>query len=348
MSKVRLVVLGAGLIGARHAEIIKASRNAELAAIADPAESGRALAARLDVAHFVRWQDAVAAEGIDGVVNALPNQLHEPAALACIARGLPSIVEKPLADTLEAGARIVEASERAGVAVLVGHHRRYNPIVEAAKALIDAGRLGRIVGASGIWANLKPDHYYQATWRRTAGGGPILINVIHDVDCLRHLIGEISSITAFTGNAVRGFEVEDTAAVAVRFATGALAAMTLTDAAPSPWGWEQGSGDNPGIATSGAGCLRIVGTEAALDFPNMVLWRIAPGQPRSWSEPVVSEQIAIADGEALPRQIDHFAGVIRGEVVPRITARDGFLTLSATLAIKEAAAQGMPVTPRGL
>ena len=59
----------------------------------------------------------------DGAIIALPNALHVEAALACIERGIPSLVEKPLADTLEAALHLTEAAERSGVPVLVGHQR---------------------------------------------------------------------------------------------------------------------------------------------------------------------------------------------------------------------------------
>ena len=68
----------------------------------------------------------------------------------------------------------------------------------------------------------KPEDYFEAAWRRQSGGGPLLINLVHDLDVLRHLVGEIESVRAFTSSATRGFEVEDTASVAIRFASGVL------------------------------------------------------------------------------------------------------------------------------
>ena len=158
----------------------------------------------------------------------------------------------------------------------------------------------------------KPGPNFDAAGRRPAGGGPIQINMTHDVDCLRHFCGEIAEVQAYGSSAVRGFEVEDTAVVAIRFASGALGTVTLTDAAPSPWGWEAGSADNPGIAASGQNCYRSLGTAAALDFPNLTLWQGAGGNPADWSQPVAATKLPCGGHEALPRQLEHFLAGIAG------------------------------------
>ncbi len=345
MAKTRLAVVGVGLIGIRHAELIAAIDEVELAAVADPSEVGPREAARLATRHYADYREMLDRERPDGVIVAAPNQLHLAVGLACVERGIPAIVEKPLADTLEAGAELVLAAEAAGVPLLVGHHRRYNPMVEATREILARGALGRLVAVNAVWAVRKPAPYFDATWRRTTGGGPILINMIHDVDCLRHFCGEIAEVQAYGSSAIRGFEVEDTAVVAIRFASGALGTITLTDAAPSPWGWEAGSADNPNIAASGQNCYRFLGTEAALDFPNLTLWRGAGPEPASWADPLAATPLAWAGHEALPQQIRHFVRVIARAEAPRVDGRDGLATLAATMAIKQAIATGRPVAP---
>ncbi|HEX6720032.1 MAG TPA: Gfo/Idh/MocA family oxidoreductase, partial [Burkholderiaceae bacterium] len=174
---------------------------------------------------------------------ATPNGLHTPITLDALARGAAVLVEKPIADTLEQGARICEASRATGLPVLVGHQRRHNPIIRKARALIAAGALGRPVSATVLCTWLKPQDYFDAAWRRQKGGGPILINLIHDIDLMRHLYGEIVSVQALTSNAVRGHEVEDTAVAALRFANGALGTVTVSDTAVAPWNWDLSAGE---------------------------------------------------------------------------------------------------------
>src|SRR5690606_8291933 len=109
--------------------------------------------------------------------------------------------------------RIVAASEESGVPVLVGHHRRHNPLLRRAHEIVGSGQLGRVATVAALVNFLKPDPYFEVTWRTQPGGGPININAIHAIDDLRFLCGEIVELKSLTSNALRGFAVEDSAAV---------------------------------------------------------------------------------------------------------------------------------------
>ncbi|MCA3648430.1 MAG: Gfo/Idh/MocA family oxidoreductase, partial [Methylobacterium sp.] len=131
-SPVRLAVMGAGLIGRRHIEHILAEPSAVLHSIIDPAPDARALAAE----RGWRWQagfDGSDPEKADGLIVATPNAMHLAHGLAAIEAGIPVLIEKPLADTLSGAEQLVVASEKAGVPLPVGHHRRHNPIITRAR-----------------------------------------------------------------------------------------------------------------------------------------------------------------------------------------------------------------------
>ena len=130
---VSLAVIGAGLIGRRHVDHVQGGLCAELAAIVDPSDAGRAFAAEQDA----RWYPSIAAMLAEirpeGVIIATPNRMHVEHGLQAIAAGITALVEKPLADDFAQATRLVEAAEYAGVALLTGHHRRHNPVIQAAK-----------------------------------------------------------------------------------------------------------------------------------------------------------------------------------------------------------------------
>ena len=156
--------------------------------------------------------------------------------LECGAAGVPVIVEKPIGDTVERARRLVEAGEAAGVPVLTGHHRNYSSIMAKGREIVASGVLGDLVAVVGTALFYKPDDYFDASggWRKQPGGGPILLNLIHEVNNLLSLVGDIVAVQAVASNVIRGFAVEDTAAMILTFANGALGTFALSDTAASP------------------------------------------------------------------------------------------------------------------
>lgn len=343
MSKVRIAIVGAGAIGRAHAEVIATGEVAALAAIVDPTEAGRAVAGRHGVPWFADQDALLAAGGVDAALVATPNQTHLPVSLAFIARGIPVLVEKPIASTLAEGRALTEASEKAGVPVLVGHHRRHNPIVKRARELVRSGALGRLTSVSVLSTFLKPDSYFELEWRRRAGGGPVLINLIHEIDLIRFVCGEIDAVLAVTSNKVRGFDVEDGAAVILRLAGGALVTVNVSDTAAAPWSWDMSSRESPLYPALPApvNSHYLSGTAASLSLPQLELWRY-PGKA-GWHEPIAREIVEVVRADPYAEQIRHLCAVTRGEEQPVITAADGTRTLEATLAVHEAARIGAPV-----
>lgn len=341
----RLAVVGAGHIGLRHAKLLQHSAACTLASLVDPQPGVDVLAHRLGVPLWRDLATMLRQARPDGVIVATPNALHVEQALQCVAAGVPVLVEKPVADSLDDAHRLGEAVHAAGVPVLVGHHRRHSAILEAARRVIDAGRLGRLVAVTGSATFRKPDAYFgQAPWRCQAGGGPILINMIHEVDDLRALVGDIVEVQAMASSAARGFAVEDTVAIALRFANGALGSFMLSDAAASPRSWEQTSGEDPAYDHhADEDCYVIAGERGCLQMPTLRL-REYRGEA-SWYEPLATERLARHQADPLQRQLEHFCAMIRGECAPRVGVDDAARTLAATLAIAEAARSGRAVRP---
>lgn len=342
---VRIGVIGAGLIGRKHIEVLRSgSSDCTLAGVADPSPAAKQDAEALGYPWYATIEEMLDKAKPDGAIIAVPNQMHVSAGLACISRKVPIIIEKPVADTVDEALKLVEAAERAGVATLTGHHRRHNPIMRKAAEIVREGGVGRLVAATSIWLSHKPKGYHDLAWRREPGGGPVLINAIHEIDCLRMLCGDIDTVQATTSSEVRGFAVEDTAAAVIRFKNGALGSLLVSDTASSPWSWETSSGENPFFPRTSEDCIFLAGTRGSLSIPSLDLWWHEPGQ-ESWGNPLTQRRAQITPADPYHEQMQNFAAVIRGSQKPVVSGRDGTKTLAATLAISMSANTGAVVRP---
>lgn len=329
-SPLRIALIGAGLIGRRHAAFIAETARADLAAIVDPSPEAQDLAASLGVAHHASLADMSSGDA-DAAIIATPNADHCATALSCAERGWPCLVEKPIADTSKAARRMIDGFEAKGLPLLIGHHRRYHAFVERTAALIADGAIGTPVTVSAVWALRKPDDYFtQGLWRLGPDGGPVMINLIHEIDLMRHLFGEIADVAGLRANARRGGPVEDTAAVTLAFESGLLASIALTDTAHTPWSFEAGCGENRGIAESGQHAWRICGTAGALELPSLRLWCAKKGQAADWSGSLAEETIDTIPTVPLAAQLDHFIDLAEGRsTTPRVSGEDALRSLEA-------------------
>ena len=345
METLGIAVIGAGLFGRKHIETMRQVAGCRLSAIADPTPAAASFAGELDVPYFADYGEMLDRVRPDAVIIATPNVLHVPAGLACVARGIPLLVEKPIADNVADALQLTEAAERAGVALLVGHHRRHNPIVETAREAIRSGRIGRVTAVSAQWMLLKAQEYFDAVHRRSPGAGPVLTNAVHDIDDLRYLCGEIVSVQAMTSNAVRDYPVEDTAAILLRFANGALGTLAVSDTAVGPWSWELSSGENPFYPHNDENCYLISGTEGALSVPRLEWWRY--GEQTGWGVSLIRERLLAASEDPLVRQLRHLCAVVRREAEPMVPGRDAVQTLRVVQAVCDSAASGQHIDLAG-
>ena len=344
--QIGIALVGAGMIGRRHAEHVAASADARLVAIVDPFPEAAKVAERHGVPHFASIADLLAKTRPDGMIIATPNQMHVAHGLEAVAAGIPALIEKPIADDPAEGLRLVEAAERASVPLAVGHHRRHNPKIATAKAIVQSGRLGRIATVHASFWIRKPDAYFDVAWRRMPGGGPVLLNLIHDVDLLRHFCGDVTEVRALASNAIRGNPVEDCCVALLRFASGALGTVTVSDAVVAPWSWEMTAAENPAYPVSGEAAFQIGGTLGSLAVPTLDVWSY-DGTP-GWMNPIAVRREVAPVLDPLALQVAQFCRVIRGEEKPLVSAREGLKTLVLVAAILKAAAGGNAVRIDGI
>jgi predicted dehydrogenase len=237
------------------------------------------------------------------------------------------------------------AAEAKGVPILTGHHRRHNPLIQKAKAIIDAGGLGTVLVVNVMFWVFKPDDYFDVGWRREKGAGPVFLNLIHDVDNMRYLFGEIAAVQARESNAVRGNAVEETCVILFEFENGILATASVSDSVVAPWSWETTTGENPAYPKTGEACYVIGGTHGSLTVPALDIWTNA-GE-RSWLSPIDKVRIAVDHADPLMLQIRQFCKVIRGEEQPLVSGWEGLNTLKVIDAVKRSAATGARVVLTG-
>ena len=175
-------------------------------------------------------------------------------------------------------------------------------------------RSDEIVAVSGLWSARKEDAYFTDTpWHREQGAGVMLINVVHDLDLLRHLCGEVAEIQAMQSSHARGLEVEDTVSLNLRFESGAVGSFLASDAGVSPWGWDQSTEETLAFPFLPDGvAYRLVGTRGALSVPNLAKYSYDPSVSADWHSPLSRTYLPFAPRGSFQAQLDHFVEVARG------------------------------------
>ena len=344
MEPVTLAVVGAGLVGSKHARLIAEQPECYLVGVCDPDSGRRSVAEELAAPFYRDLSDLLEEQQPEGAIVATPNGTHLAVAEVCAGKGVDLLIEKPIADTLPAARRMVEVADAAGCRVLVGHHRRHNPLIREARSLVQGGALGRLVAVSMMWTLLKPTDYFQVGWRsRRPQGGPLLINLIHELDILRYICGEIRQVYAQSASVARGLEVEDTLSITLSFAGGALGSIIASDATPSPWSYEITSGENPYYFHTSQNCYHFLGSEGALAFPRMELWRYGDPARAGWQHPLSRTRQEVVPADPLVLQLEHFCRVVRGQQSPLVDGVDGARSLAVALAVQESIDRKAPV-----
>src|ERR1700743_2824740 len=207
----RVGVIGAGIMGSNHARVLAGLPDATLVGIVDPLPEHRLRANEMVGCRAFASLEELFAEGVDAVTIAAPTHLHHEIALACIARNIHILVEKPIASSVEEGHEIVTAASRAGVTLMVGHVERFNPAVEAIKDAISNEDILSI-GITRV-GPFPP---------RMSNVGVVIDLAVHDIDLIRWFPeSDIVEVQPQLSSAVA--EREDIALLQFRTASGVLA-----------------------------------------------------------------------------------------------------------------------------
>jgi UDP-N-acetyl-2-amino-2-deoxyglucuronate dehydrogenase len=232
-----IALVGCGRIAKRHSELLGKSQieGARLAAVCDVVpEKARRIGDEFTIPWFTDMHAMMKSLAIDVVVVLTESGNHARHVIALAPYGKHIVVEKPMALTLDDADAMIRACDAVGVKLFVVKQNRFNVPVQKLREALDAGRFGKLVlGTVRVrWCRLQ-SYYDQDAWRGTwaLDGGVLTNQASHHVDLLEWVMGDVESVYAMTTTALARIEAEDTAAVALRFANGALGIIEATTAA---------------------------------------------------------------------------------------------------------------------
>lgn len=192
MPNLRVALIGCGWFArAVHLPILRRLPEVELIALAEPDPVRRQEARRCVPASLVYadYRDLLNMRNLDAVIVSVPTGLHAEVAVAAMERGKHIYLEKPIATTLNDADKIVSEWKQAGVVGMVGFNYRFNPLHQAARMQLQAGKLGSLVGVRSVFSTpARPMPGWKHT--RSTGGGVLLELASHHIDLVRFLLGQ--------------------------------------------------------------------------------------------------------------------------------------------------------------
>ena len=306
-----VALVGTGFWAAKLAEAAAKTKDVRLASCWSPNDERRtAFAERFGCPPAASFEDAL--DGVDAVLLATPNHLHEEQTVAAAERGVHVFVEKPIADTVGAGERMREACERAGVTLLVGHEMRRLGAARKAKELIASGALGTPVLAEANFSLTSP--VKPGTWKAGGRGTPLVQLGVHHADTLAYLLGPVSRTTGTVAR-VHSELVDDVGIATLEFESGALGTISSSYVSPRTYS------------------LRILGTDAVLDYrTDISVWPAADRLDELTTLSVGGEAVAFERVDPIVNELDELARCVRGEASPETGAAEGLAALGVILA----------------
>lgn len=331
-TNLRAAVIGLGSMGANHARVLSDLDGVELVGVAD-ADPGR-------VAHAVRgktlpgFPDAATllAEARPEIVSVVvPTGLHEQVALACIEAGAHVLVEKPIAATLDAAARIAAAAEARGVVLTVGHIERFNPAIRELKARLAAGQGGRVLQIRARRVGPFP--------HRIRDVGVIHDLGPHDIDIMRYLLeDDVERVFAEARRHINT-DNEDLFAGMVRFRSGILGLLEIN--------WLTPTKERSLTVLCERGMFVADYANQSLAFYENYAAAAREGVLASVTEGPMT-RYPIANREPLRAELEAFRDAVLAGGPPPVSAADGMAALEVVEALARSAEEGVPVQVAGL
>jgi predicted dehydrogenase len=231
MTTLNAAIIGCGRIAPRHAAALRdleSSHEVRLVAVCDVIESRAAhFASEYGATAYTDYHHLLERDDVQLVHVCVPSGLHKQIGIDAAQAGKHVLVEKPIALSPADADALIAACEKAGITLGVVLQNRFNPPMRELRALVDSGKLGRIVLGAATVRWYRPQSYYEDGWHGTweMDGGALMNQSIHHIDALQWLMGDVQSVFAYTGTLAHTMEAEDVGVAVLRFANGGLATI---------------------------------------------------------------------------------------------------------------------------
>jgi len=321
----KMLIAGLGSIGRRHLRNLRTLGQEDVVlyrthqATLPDAELG-------DLPTFTELSLALD-EKPDSVIIANPTALHLDVAIAAAKAGAALLIEKPISDGLAGLGELQSALNLSGKPAMVGFHFRFHPVLNQVKALLESGQLGKLLSARAHWGEYLPDWHPWEDYRRSYAaradlGGGVVNTLSHPLDYLRWLLGEVESVSAWTGKLSElELDVEDHADILLRFSAGEAASVHLDYYQRPP-----------------SHTLEITCEDGR------ICWDNASGEARvfhaqSGAVDLLMPPEGFERNQMFLDEMATFVRLCQGETLPHCTLADGIRAQELVLAIKQSAAQ---------
>ena len=338
MRKIRLGIIGCGTIADWHAKAILASKNGELAGVADALyKYAESFAQKYNAKAFSSVEEMIESDEIDAVCICTPSGFHAKYAQMAAEHGKHILVEKPLAVLNDDCKKLIETVEKMGVSAGVISQHRFSPAIVELKRLVDDGKLGRIITVDLLMKYYRSQEYYDSSsWRGTwaLDGGSLMNQGIHGVDVMLYVMGPVKRVFGCTATLAHNMEAEDTAVATLEFESGALAVIQSSTAIHGGYPRRLTVSGTEGVVTVRGDSI----TKCDLTDVDYI--------PVSKSE--INESTGFNDPKAISNeghiyQIQDFIDAIIGKRQPMIPLSEGFKTVEVINAVYESSRTGQAV-----
>jgi predicted dehydrogenase len=355
MAKLRTGLIGCGKVGHLHAVALASLPESQFVAVCGRTpEKARLFAEKYGVKAYTNVSEMVAAEKLDAVCMCTPHPEHAGPTIAAARAGVHVLVEKPLASSLADCDAMLAAAKAGGAMIGMVCQRRFYPPCQRIRQAIDAGKVERPVLGTTVMFGWRDEAYYRSDpWRgswKGEGGGVLVNQSPHQLDLLLWYFGEVEEVFGYWANLNHPYiEVEDTAVAVVRFKSGALGNIVVSNsqnpAINVRVSVHGSNGISVGVQTDG-GAMFVAGVTTAIEAPYNDIWTV-PGEEANlakWKAEDAQLFNSIKPMEYFHRlQIQDFLQAIQERRPPAVTGEEGRATVELFTAIYRATRDRRPI-----